>query len=66
MYAKEKEIVTEEFILREDTYNLRRGGYGGFDYINKNPHLHSRVFKNPMIHRKTVSYKRSEIQFSIL
>lgn len=35
MYAREKEIVTEEFLLREDTYNLRRGGTGGFDYINK-------------------------------
>lgn len=35
MYAKEKEVVTEEFLLREDTYNLRRGGQGGFDYINK-------------------------------
>jgi hypothetical protein len=35
MFAKEKEIVTDEFLLREDTYNLRRGGSGGFDYINK-------------------------------
>ena len=36
MYAREKEIVTDEFLLREDVYNLRRGGTGGFDYINKN------------------------------
>ena len=35
MYAREKEVVTDEFLLREDTYNLRRGGFGGFDYINK-------------------------------
>ena len=35
MFIKEKEIVTDEFLLREDTYNLRRGGSGGFDYINK-------------------------------
>lgn len=34
MYACEKEIVTEEFLSRNDVYNLRRGGYGGFDYIN--------------------------------
>jgi hypothetical protein len=34
MYAKEAEVVNEEFLLREDVYNLRRGGYGGFDYIN--------------------------------
>ena len=37
MYAREKEIVTEEFLAREDVYNLRRGGTGGFDYINKDP-----------------------------
>ncbi len=36
MYAKEKEVVDEEFLLREDVYNLRCGGYGGFDYINNN------------------------------
>jgi hypothetical protein len=35
MFAKEKEIVTEEFLLREDTYNLKHGGFGGFDYVNK-------------------------------
>lgn len=32
---KEAEIVTDEFLLRPDVYNLRRGGFGGFDYINK-------------------------------
>lgn len=36
MYAREAEVVTEEFLAREDVYNLRRGGHGGFDYINKN------------------------------
>ena len=34
MYAREKEVVNDEFLLREDVYNLRRGGNGGFDYIN--------------------------------
>ena len=34
MYAREKEIVNDEFLLREDVYNLRLGGQGGFDYIN--------------------------------
>jgi hypothetical protein len=36
MIRREKEIVNEDFLLRDDTYNVRRGGTGGFDYINKN------------------------------
>jgi group I intron endonuclease len=35
MFAREKELVNDEFLLREDVYNIRRGGFGGFDYINK-------------------------------
>lgn len=39
MYIREKEIVTDDFLLREDVYNLRRGGFGGFDYINNNDEI---------------------------
>lgn len=35
MNAKEAELVTEEFCLREDTYNLCPGGKGGWGYINQ-------------------------------
>lgn len=50
MYAREKELVNEEFLLREDVYNLRRGGHGGWDYLNTGEGLKERVkspnFKN--------------------
>jgi hypothetical protein len=35
MFAREKEIVTDEFLARPDVYNLRRGGHGGWELLLK-------------------------------
>ena len=42
MYAKEAEIVNEDFLSEENTYNLKIGGSGGFDYINSLPYVQSK------------------------
>lgn len=54
MYAKEAEIVTEDFLSRSDTYNVRKGGHGGFDFINKNG-LHHKGFHTAAERNRTIT-----------
>lgn len=36
MYTLEAEIVNEDFVLREDTYNMKTGGTGSWYHVNSN------------------------------
>lgn len=36
MFEAESQIVNEEFVADDSTYNLKEGGHGGWDYITKN------------------------------
>lgn len=44
MYNKEREIVNEQFILRNDTYNMALGGNGG-DLLTNHPNRHHIIKK---------------------
>ena len=55
MYAKEKELV----VLSEETYNLKEGGEGGFDYINCNEEV--RIAKNKKAREITNSRHKDKL-----
>jgi group I intron endonuclease len=40
MFQREANIVDEEFVARKDTYNIKLGGFGGWDYLNNGSESH--------------------------
>ena len=56
-FKKEKEIVNKELITNKKCYNIKEGGYGGFEYIRKN-NLHKeskgrKIIHNPLTDKQT-------------
>ena len=60
MNLLEKMVVTEEFCKREDVYNIKIGGDGGWDYVNtsgKAVSLKQQYFRLSLEQRKYLSKK---------
>lgn len=65
MYAREAEVVDDKFLSRDDVYNLRRGGYGGFDHINregKNVDLTMQRMNDPTLLKRSIDQAKDGYQ----
>lgn len=58
MYAKEAEIITEEFIARNDTYNISIGGLGGSMKQNQKPFRQKHSEKTKALLSKNSAFRR--------
>jgi hypothetical protein len=60
MNAKEAALVSEDFCLREDTYNICAGGNGGFSYINRNGLNYKNFNSKAEFNRSITPFKNRE------
>jgi len=60
-YKKEKEIVNEDFINREDTYNLVTGG-DTFESINSNIELRKKKNRKAALSMNKVTWKDKQFR----
>ena len=62
-YTIEKNIVTEAFIKSKRTYNIKVGGYGGYEYIHNSSKLRQKAIDNSRteeaILKRTNSFKKT-------
>lgn len=67
MSNREAEIVTEEFVKRKDTYNMHKGGPGGWDHYNGTERHKSNSSKGgkKRANRDDNPFKNPEFQKSI-
>lgn len=54
MYRKEKELVNESFVSSSDTYNMKVGGFGGWDHVDNTNKIVTETTKKIMSERAKI------------
>lgn len=66
MFKMEARLVTESFVKDSNNYNLKKGGEGGFDYINQNDLNSGKIYQASNItyeHRlQSLSTRREKLR----
>lgn len=63
MYQKESELVNKDFIKRNDVYNMKEGGFGGWDHVDNTGKKFSESSRKKMSIAKKQSQKGENNSF---